>query len=119
MTAEQLAAEGLDAADLEYMATMQALLSEKPETRALLEAEQTNQAHVFRLTLTDQRMTLITRKTTLSSEYTIESVLQDEITLTRKRLTGADTTTVITVVDADRIRVQPHKDEALLLLFSR
>lgn len=119
MTAEQLAAEALDAADLDYMTAMQALLREKPETRALLEAEQSNQAHVFRLTMTGQRMTLITRKTTLNSDYTIESVHQDEVTLARTRITGADTTTMITIVDADRIRVQPHTDEPLLLLFSR
>ena len=119
MTAEQLAAEEMSNEDRSYLAEMQDLLVDKPETRAVLEGERANQAHIFILTLTAQTLTLNTRKTPLVSDYTIQSVYQNQIALARKRITGEDTTTVITVVGDDRIRIQPHSDEPLVLHFSR
>ncbi|MDG1483709.1 MAG: hypothetical protein P8R54_29230 [Myxococcota bacterium] len=119
VTAEQLDAEGLSNEDRLYLAEMQDLLIEKPETRALLENERDNQAHIFRLTLTEETLTLNTRKTPLVSDYTVKSVHQNQVALARKRITGEDTTTVITVVGEDRIRIQPHSDERLVLHFSR
>ncbi|MFT5684148.1 MAG: hypothetical protein ACI8RZ_005089 [Myxococcota bacterium] len=119
LTDAQLTAAGMEPSDVAYIESMRAMIIESPSMKEELEEELAHRQHIFEFTMDASHMTITTRKTTLKTEYTVQSVYKNQISISRLRASGEEVTTLVTFVDSNRIRVKPSTDDPLTLRFSR
>ena len=118
MPVDALRAEGLSAEEAAYVSSL-ADVSADPETRESLLQEYADRAFPVTLTITAETVTINTNEATRTTPYTVKSIYNDQVVFGATGIGGVSVSTMVTFLDADRIRVQPNLDDPLTLRFAR
>ena len=117
-SADALQGAGLSAEEAAFVLSMAEVVVEADNRTALVK-EHADRSFLVTLTITADTVTINTNEAARTTPYAVKSVYNDQVAFSSTGPGGKPVTTLVTFLDSDRIRVQPDRDEPVILRFAR